>query len=143
MLLLPELRDRRLLIVDDEPEDRRTLASLAQSRGCVVREAADLQEMNAIRREWAPELLILDIVMPAPDGLAILRQLSEAHCRTPMILVSAHDTILLPARNLGRVYGAEIVDAMVKPIGTAAFTAALRRAFAPIARRSARWTRAG
>jgi two-component system response regulator MprA len=95
----------------------------------MVREAADLEEMNAIRREWEPELLILDIVMPAPDGLAILRQLSEAHCRTPMILVSAHDTMLLPARNLGRVYGAEIVDAMVKPIGTAAFTAALRRTF--------------
>lgn len=50
MPLLPELRDRRLLIIDDEPEDRRRLASLAQSRGCVVREAADLQERNAIRR---------------------------------------------------------------------------------------------
>ena len=138
MPLHPELKDRRLLIVDDEPEDRRMLASLAQSCGCTVREAAGLQEMNAIRREWDPELLILDIVMPAPDGLAILRQLSEAHCRTPMILVSAHDTLLLPARNLGRVYGAEIVDAMVKPIGTAAFTAALRRVFATGAARAAR-----
>jgi hypothetical protein len=54
-----------------------------------------------------------------------------------MILVSAHDTMLLPARNLGRVYGVEIVDAIVKPIGTTAFTAALRRAFAPRARRVA------
>ena len=138
MPLLPELKDRRLLIVDDEPEDRRTLGAMAQSRGCMVREAADLNEMNAIRREWEPELLILDIVMPAPDGLAILRQLSEAHCRTPMILVSAHDAILLPAHNLGRVYGAKIVDTMVKPIGAAAFTAALRKAFSTIAGRAAK-----
>ena len=138
MPLLPELKDRRVLIVDDEPEDRRTLGAMAQSRGCMVREAADLNEMNAIRREWEPELLILDIVMPAPDGLAILRQLSEAHCRTPMILVSAHDAILLPAHNLGRVYGAKIVDAMVKPIGAAAFTAALRKAFSTIAGRAAK-----
>ena len=138
MPLLPELKDRRLLIVDDEPEDRRTLGAMAQSRGCMVREAADLNEMNAIRREWEPELLVLDIVMPAPDGLAILRQLSEAHCRTPMILVSAHDAILLPAHNLGRVYGAKIVDAMVKPIGAAAFTAALRKAFATIVGRAVR-----
>ena len=138
MALFPELKDRRLLIVDDEPEDRRAMSSLAQSRGCMVREAADLHEMNAIRREWEPELLILDIVMPAPDGFAILRQLSEAHCRTPMILVSAHGGMLLPARNLGRVYGAKIVDAMVKPIETAAFTTALRKAFAPIAVRTAR-----
>jgi CheY-like chemotaxis protein len=138
MTLLPELKDRRLLIVDDEPEDRRALGALAQSRGCAVREAASLQEMDTIRREWEPELLILDIVMPAPDGLAILRQLSEAHCRTPMILVSAHDAILLPAHNLGRVYGARIVAAMVKPIGAAAFTTALRKAFAPIAGRTTR-----
>jgi two-component system response regulator MprA len=133
---LPELKDRRLLIVDDAPEDRRTLGALARSRGCVVREAVDLREMNAIRREWEPELLILDVVMPAPDGLAILRHLSEGHCRTPMILVSAHVAMLSPARNLGRVYGARIVDAMVKPIGTAAFTAALRKAFSPIAARA-------
>ena len=137
MLLLPRLKDRRLLIVDDEPEDRRTLGALANSHGCLVREAADLSEMDAVRREWEPELLILDIVMPAPDGLAILRQLAEAHCRTPMIIVSAHDAILLPAHNLGRVYGARIVDALLKPIGTAAFTGALRKAFAPIAGRAA------
>lgn len=138
MLLLPRLKDRRLLIVDDEPEDRRTLGAMANCHGCLVREAADLSEMDAIRREWEPELLILDIVMPAPDGLAILRQLAEAHCRTPMIIVSAHDAILLPAHNLGRVYGARIVDALLKPIGTAAFTGALRKAFAPIAGRAAR-----
>lgn len=138
MAPLPELKDRRLLIVDDEPEDRRALGSLAQARGCVVREAAGLQEMDAIRREWDPELLILDILMPAPDGLAILRQLSEAHCRTPMILVSAHGDLLLPARNLGSVYGAKVVDAIVKPVETAVFTAALRKVFAPLVARTAR-----
>jgi len=132
MASLPELKNRRLLIVDDEPEDRRALASLARARGCVVREASGLEEMDAIRREWDPELLILDIMMPAPDGLDILRQLSEARCRTPMILVSAHGDLLLPARNLGSVYGAKVVDAIVKPIETAVFTAALRKVFAAL-----------
>jgi len=125
-----DLEHRRLLVVDDEPEDRRAMVALAQARGCLVREASDLLEMDAIRREWHPELLILDIVMPAPDGLSILRQLSEAHCRTPLILVSAHGDLLLPARNLGSVYGAKVVDAIVKPIETAIFTAALRKVFA-------------
>jgi CheY-like chemotaxis protein len=130
---LPELKDRRLLIVDDDPEDRRVVGELAELHGCIVRRAASLQEMDAISREWAPELLILDIVMPAPDGISILRQLSEAHCRTPVLLISAHSELLKPVHNLGRVYGTRVVGELVKPIDAVGFVNALRAAFASVA----------
>jgi CheY-like chemotaxis protein len=129
---LPELKDRRLLVVDDDPEDRRVVGELAELHGCIARQAASLQEMEAITREWAPELLILDIVMPAPDGISILRQLSETHCRTPVLLISAHSELLKPVHNLGRVYGTRIVGELVEPIDAAGFVNALRAAFASV-----------
>jgi CheY-like chemotaxis protein len=77
-----DLAGRRLLVVDDEPTDRAAIARLARAQGCDIRVAADHGEMIALMRAWAPELLVLDIVMPEVDGLGILRRLAEQHCRT-------------------------------------------------------------
>lgn len=131
MSVASDLTGRRLLVVDDEPADRETIAHVARSHGCDVRAAADHGEMTALMRDWNPELLVLDILMPNGDGIDVLRQLAEQHCRTPVLLVSAHRDLLKPACNLGRAYGVAIVGHLVKPIDARAFGVALHNGFRP------------
>jgi two-component system OmpR family response regulator len=124
-----DLAGRRLLVVDDEPADRAAIAQLARACGCDIRAAAGHGEMTTLMQAWAPELLVLDIVMPEVDGLAILRRLAEQHCRTPVLLVSAYRDHLKPARNLGQAYGINVVGHLTKPLEPQSFSATLQSHF--------------
>jgi CheY-like chemotaxis protein len=124
-----DLGGHRLLIVDDEPADRDAIARLARAHGCQVREADNHTDMAVIMRAWNPEMLVLDVVMPEVDGIGILRRLAEAHCRIPVLLVSAYNEMLKPVHNLGSVYGLTVVGEISKPVTSRTFEACLRRAF--------------
>jgi CheY-like chemotaxis protein len=124
-----DLAGFRLLIIDDDPADREAMGRLATAHGCVVREAGSHADMTAIMRGWDPGMLALDVVMPEVDGIGVLRRLAEEHCRIPVLLVSAYDEMLKPARNLGSVYGLTVVGELAKPVVARAFEVALRRAF--------------
>jgi len=66
---LPELRGKRLLVVDDNPTNRRILSLQARSWGMEPVEAADAAEALARVRSGEPlDLAVLDMHMPAPDG---------------------------------------------------------------------------
>jgi CheY-like chemotaxis protein len=119
----------RLLIVDDDAGDRETIGRLAKAYGCLVREAGSHADMAAIMRAWDPEMLVLDIVMPEVDGIAILRRLAEEHCRIPVLLVSAYSEMLKPVHNLGSVYGLRVVGEVSKPVVARAFEDALHGVF--------------
>jgi CheY-like chemotaxis protein len=123
------LGGRRVLIVDDEPADRDPIARLAKSHGCDVREAGSHADMVAVMRTWDPEMLVLDVVMPEVDGIAVLRRLAEGHCRIPVLLVSAYNDMLKPVHNLASVYGLRVVGEISKPVKARAFEAAFHRAF--------------
>ena len=131
-----DMRGCRLRIVDDEPDDGMAIAQVARLHGCDVRVAADHGEMTALMRDWNPEMLVLDIVMPDLDGIGILQQLAEQFCRTPVLLVSAYRDRLKPAHNLGRAYGVNVLGELTKPVDAGAFGTALHNAFGH------RWSRA-
>lgn len=123
-------QNRRILIVDDSPEDRSALRWFGESIGCTVKEACGLQEMNGILPKWKPDLLVLDIIMPNTDGLDIMRELKMAHCEIPLFLMTGRHHLLKPAYNLGAAYGLNVVGAIRKPIKGDDFKAKLRRVFA-------------
>jgi CheY-like chemotaxis protein len=85
--------------------------------------------MTAIMRAWDPEMLVLDVVMPEVDGIAILRCLAEEHCRIPVLLMSAYNEMLKPVHNLGSVYGLRVVGEVSKPVVATAFEGALHGVF--------------
>jgi CheY-like chemotaxis protein len=124
-----DLRGRRLLIVDDEPADRGAIGRLAHAHGCNVREAGSHREMVAVMDAWAPEMLVLDVIMPEVDGIGVLRRLAETGCNVPVLLVSAYSDMLKPVHNLASVYGLKVVGEISKPVKAATFEAALHCAF--------------
>lgn len=84
------MRSLRILIADDDGLTlmalRKTLLALGHT---VVGEARDGQQAVQLARETDPELVILDVRMPAMDGLGAARQIQKEH-PIPIVFLSAH-----------------------------------------------------
>jgi len=111
----------RLLLVDDEAALREPLAAYLARQGFSVTEAASAAEARSRLREEAPDLVLLDIMMPGEDGLSLCRHLVEAR---------AIPTIFLTARGeaTDRIVGLEIGadDYVVKPFEPRELVARIR-----------------
>jgi two-component system KDP operon response regulator KdpE len=97
-----EHRAQRILLVDDDPNLLVVLAEQLGHDGYDVTTARDGQE--ALRRLAAgwPDLIILDLLMPRVDGLALARQI-KSQADLPIIVLSAIDTADSKARLLDEV----------------------------------------
>ena len=97
-----EHRPQRILLVDDDPNLRVVLAEQLRDDGYDVATARDGQE--ALRRLDAgwPDLILLDLMMPHIDGLALARRI-KAEADLPIIVLSAIDTADSKARLIDEV----------------------------------------
>jgi DNA-binding NarL/FixJ family response regulator len=86
-------RTARVLIVDDHELARAGLRSmLAGAPGLeVAGEATDGQEALALCRTLRPDLVLMDVRMPGPNGIAITRTLKEEHPTTSVIIFTMYD----------------------------------------------------
>lgn len=78
----------RVLVVDDERRIRELLELSLRHHGYDVRSAADGQAALAAAKEWEPDAIVLDVMLPKIDGIALLpmlRRVTEA----PVIMLSA------------------------------------------------------
>jgi DNA-binding response OmpR family regulator len=66
---------KRVLVVDDEDRIRGILRRYLESDGFEVAEAREGTSALRQTREWHPDLVVLDVMMPGTDGLEVLRQL--------------------------------------------------------------------
>jgi len=85
-----ENRIKKILVIDDEPDSLMTLSMALQSLKHVVLEARNGEEGLKIFREEKPDIVVLDIVMPAMDGWEVLQKIKSGFKsrRTPVILVT-------------------------------------------------------
>lgn len=67
-----------ILVVDDEPQIRRTLRATLVPHGYTVAEAASGEEALPALRDAAPDLVLLDLNMPGMGGMAACRAIREA-----------------------------------------------------------------
>lgn len=113
----------RLLVVDDERPIREMLELGLKSRGFEVRSVADGPAAIPLIREWKPELIVLDVMLPKMDGitmLPMLRRITEA----PILMLSAKGEV--EDRVQGLDHGAD--DYLAKPFEMSELVARLRTA---------------
>src|SRR3569833_484978 len=78
----------KILMVDDDPGIRDDVADFLGKHGYVVETAADAREMERVLARGAVDLIVLDVMLPGEDGLAICRRLAVG-VGPPVIMLSA------------------------------------------------------
>jgi two-component system KDP operon response regulator KdpE len=120
----------RILVVDDEPQIRRTLEINLAARGYEVDQAATGELALDLAARRNPDLVILDLGLPGMDGVTVVQSLRE-WSKVPVLVLSARDTERAKVAALDA--GAD--DYVTKPFGmdelVARVRAALRRAAPP------------
>jgi two-component system response regulator MprA len=112
----------RVLVVDDDPSLRRMLERTLAAEGYDVTVAADGGGALVAVERVAPDVIVLDVAMPALDGLAVCRRLRARGLPTPILMLTARDAV--PDRVSGLEAGAD--DYLVKPFAVAELVARLR-----------------
>lgn len=88
---LPVLRmTGRILIVDDEENQRKSLAIGLRLEGYEVYEAADGEEALSVLAEANVDLAIVDLMMPGINGLDLARRMRFRHADVGIVLTSAY-----------------------------------------------------
>lgn len=80
---------KTILIVDDEPNLRATLALILQREGYAVTTAADANEAHQFLQAGAFDLVFLDIKMPDKSGLTLLTEIRDLYPDIPIVLLTA------------------------------------------------------
>ena len=139
----------RVVVVDDEESLTDLLAMALRSEGWDVRTAADGQRALALIREFAPDVVVLDVMLPDLDGFGVLSRLRSGGTDVPVLFLTAKDAV--DDRVAGLTIGGD--DYVTKPFSleevVARLRALLRRSAALVAARpdpviasaTSRWTR--
>lgn len=84
--------EKKILIVDDEPDVRNFLAACIEDAGFKIDTACDGTEALEKVETSPPDLMTLDMVMPRTSGIQVIRKLREKEQfkRLPVIVITAH-----------------------------------------------------
>ena len=81
-------RKKRVLVIDDNPDMRRTMQALLESEGFAVSVAADGEEALRLQRERPAAVVITDIFMPGKEGIETIFELRKQFPQTKIIVMS-------------------------------------------------------
>ena len=111
-----------LLIIEDERKVLRSLERVLQGEGYEVTAASNGEAGLALATSQSFDCIVLDLMLPKLDGLQVLSSLREAGKTTPVLILTARDTV--EDRVIGLDAGAD--DYLVKPFALAELLARLR-----------------
>ncbi len=108
-----------VLIVDDDAQLGRLVATVAEKCGFAARVALSAREAW-LALDPEPTLVLLDLNMPDADGLEVLRELASRRCAAQIRVFSGTDPrILRSAAQLGRDFGLSMGEPLAKPVSVA------------------------
>lgn len=123
-------RVARVLVAEDDADGREMLATALRNIGAEVEAVEDGGRLlvaiasyyrpgNVLR---APDLIVMDVLMPVCSGLSVFEALRAAHWTTPVIVITGKDTPVV--RMSAAIHGATF---MLKPIDLVAFQRTAQR----------------
>ena len=117
-----ERRRPRILCVDDDPQTLRYVRDALSRAGYTPVVTADPEEVPRLMEE-EPRLVLLDLVLPGVDGIALMREIREI-ADVPVVFLSVYgqDEVVARAFDMGAA------DYVVKPFSTTELAARIRAA---------------
>lgn len=123
--MLPDPVSKRLLIIDDDPDIRQVLQDRLESLGYTVETAGNALEAMLAMEKMLPTGILLDFMLPAIDGLELLREVRRLYPMLPVVIITANKDERFAARAIDA--GAD--DVLLKPVENEQFKQVVRRCF--------------
>ncbi|MGL6071496.1 response regulator [Craterilacuibacter sp.] len=112
----------KILVVDDDTKLRELLSRFLTQQGFIADTLPDARELERKLARNRPDLIVLDVMMPGEDGLAVVRRLRAAGENIPVIMLTARGEDI--DRILGLEMGAD--DYLAKPFNPRELTARIQ-----------------
>jgi len=111
----------RILVVDDTPMMVKLVTLTLANAGHEVRGAEDGVQGVAVAKEWRPELIIMDVMMPEMDGWQVCEEIHSSS-DVPILILSA----LGAPGSVARALDAGADDYLIKPVHASLLASRLR-----------------
>ncbi len=122
------MAEKRLLVVDDEPEFGEFVRKVAVALGFEVEVTGDGKSFMKAYESFDPSVIILDLVMPGIDGVELVQWLVEHNCTAHLIVITGYNPKYAAlAGKLAEARGLSSVTTLTKPVKLSR----LRNALAP------------
>jgi len=119
---------KRLLVIDDEPAICDFVKQVAEDSGFSVVVASSHEQFRTAYESFHPTAIMLDLVMPDVDGIALLGILADQDCQAKILIMSGyHPELLKSGFRLGDGYKLDVKGTLHKPFGSTELRAALRQ----------------
>ena len=116
-----------LLVVDDEVSICDFVRRVAESEGYDVEIATTDEQFHEAYERFRPSAILLDLVMPKVDGIALLATLAEKRCTAQLLIMSGyHPELLKSGSRLGSGYNLDVRGTLHKPFGVSELQSALQ-----------------
>lgn len=111
----------RIMVIDDEPQITRVLRAALSAQGFDVRTANDPEEGLLLFKDWSPDLVITDLMMPGISGVEVCRAIrTQSSCPVLVLSVRDHERSKVEALDAGAD------DYVTKPFGIQELLARVR-----------------
>jgi DNA-binding response OmpR family regulator len=118
----------RILYVDDEPDIREVASlSLGLDPDFEVRDCAGGAEALEAMRDWRPDLIMLDVMMPGMDGPTTFERLRDIDEVVPIVFITARTQ----ERDVARLRGLGAAGVIEKPFDPMTLASEVRRFVVP------------
>src|SRR5206468_11741085 len=117
---------QKILVIEDDPVARADLQARLEANGYVVASAADAASALTVVNRERPDLILLDLGLPAGDGFLVLERLRkiETLAAIPVLVVTGRSD----ADTRKRVEAMGVAPVLTKPVDTGVLLAAIRSA---------------
>ena len=120
--------EHRILVVDDDPQTLRYVRDALSAAGYMPLVTGDPREVPGLIKEKQPRLVLLDLVLPGPDGIEMMESVPDL-ADLPVIFISGYGR----DETIARALDAGAVDYIVKPFSPTELTARVRAALRKLA----------
>lgn len=111
------MSEKRLLVLDDEPDFVAFILRVAEDLGLEACGATRAQDFKRLYAEFRPGLIVLDVVMPEMDGVELARWLAQQGYDGRLLLVTGYTPHYAQgARSIAEAHGLRSVQTLKKPV---------------------------
>ena len=112
------MSDKRLLIVDDEPDVVEFIRRVAEGMDYKVAVATRTDQFRERYTSFDPTAILIDMVMPDANGTEMAQWLADRRCSAQVIVTTGYDRSYAEvAVRLGQARGLVSITALIKPFG--------------------------